>query len=89
MCRDPIPYHTSRLSGEMWVQAVLTGHPDCICCEFGMSKEVFVELVEELQGIGHKNSKFVTLGEQLAIFLYTCVTGLTGMLANDFSDQMI
>ncbi|KIO14450.1 hypothetical protein M404DRAFT_90975, partial [Pisolithus tinctorius Marx 270] len=26
---------------------------------------------------GHKNSKFVTLEEQLTIFLYTCVTGLT------------
>ncbi|KIN97277.1 hypothetical protein M404DRAFT_135861, partial [Pisolithus tinctorius Marx 270] len=26
---------------------------------------------------GHSNSKFVTLEEQLAIFLYTCVTGLT------------
>lgn len=48
MHRDPIPYHTSRLSGEMWVQEVLTGHPDHICCEFGMSEEVFVELVEEL-----------------------------------------
>ncbi|KAF8834554.1 hypothetical protein BDN67DRAFT_876599, partial [Paxillus ammoniavirescens] len=26
---------------------------------------------------GHTNSKFVSLEEQVAIFLYTCVTGLT------------
>ncbi|KIK24570.1 hypothetical protein PISMIDRAFT_645831 [Pisolithus microcarpus 441] len=27
--------------------------------------------------MGHCDSKFVTLEEQLSIFLYTCVTGLT------------
>ncbi|KIO07781.1 hypothetical protein M404DRAFT_105407, partial [Pisolithus tinctorius Marx 270] len=46
------PYHTSKLSGDMWVQELLTGHPDCICCELGMCKEIFVQLIEELREIG-------------------------------------
>ena len=29
-CADPIPYHTSILSGEGWVQELLTGHPERI-----------------------------------------------------------
>ena len=30
ICADPIPYHTSLLTGEMWVQELLNGHPDHI-----------------------------------------------------------
>jgi hypothetical protein len=42
-----------------------------------MSVEVFDNLVQELRDIGYQNSKHVSLEEQLAIFLYTCVTGMT------------
>jgi hypothetical protein len=42
-----------------------------------MHKEVFLDLVDELHGMGHSDSCFVTLEEQLAIYLYMCVTGLT------------
>ena len=38
---------------------------------------MFLQLLIELRQAGHHNSKRVTLEEQLAIFLYTCVTGLT------------
>ncbi len=73
-----VPYHTSILSGEGWVQELLAGHPNCIQCELGVSKHVFKALIEELHEMGHSDSrKIVTLEEQLAIFLYTCVTGLT------------
>lgn len=71
------PYHTSILSGEAWVQELLHGHPEHICTELGVHKEVFHALIEELQSMGHGNSKNVTLEEQLAIFLYTSVTGLS------------
>ena len=71
------PYHTSILSGYAWVQELLHGHPECIHMELGVHKEVFLALAEELQSMGHKDTKNVTLQEQLAIFLYISVTGLS------------
>jgi hypothetical protein len=71
------PYHTSILSGEGWVMELLSGHPSRIRCELRVSHDVFIELVHELRGLGHGNSKYVSLEEQLAIFLYMSVTGLT------------
>ena len=71
------PYHTSILSGYAWVQELLNGHPERIRTELGVHKEVFYSLIEELQSMGHGDTKYVTLEEQLAIFLYMSVTGLT------------
>ena len=71
------PYHTSIFSGHAWVQELLNGHPECIHTELGVHKEVFHSLIEELRSMGHGDTKYVTLEEQLAIFLYTSVTGLT------------
>jgi hypothetical protein len=71
------PYHTSILSGEGWVQELLNGHPKRIQCELGVTKDVFQQLVHELCTMGYKQSRYVSLEEQVAIFLYTCVTGLT------------
>jgi len=71
------PYHTSILSGQAWVQELLDGHPERIRTELGVHKEVFHALISELSSLGHADSRFVTLQEQLAIFLYMSVTGLT------------
>ena len=71
------PYHTSLLSGYAWVQELLTGHPERIRTELGVHKDVFHALVRELQSMGHGHTRYVTLEEQLAIFLYTSVTGLS------------
>jgi hypothetical protein len=71
------PYHTSILMGEGWVQELLNGHPECIHCEIGIHLHVFMELVLQLHSIGHTNSRNISLKEQVAIFLYTSVTGLT------------
>ena len=71
------PYHTSVLTGKAWVIELLTGHPKRIQCELGVSAEVFILLIEERRRMGYDNSKYVTLEEQLAIFLYMSVTGLT------------
>jgi hypothetical protein len=38
---------------------------------------VFHALIKSLQSAGYTSSRYVTLDEQLAIFLYTCVTGLS------------
>ena len=75
--KDPIPYHTSVLSSYHWVLELLAGHPERIQCELGVHKDVFLQLVTELRESGLSDSRNVTLEEQLAIFLYTCVTGLT------------
>ena len=69
--KDPIPSHTSVLSGYHWLLELLTGHPERIHCELGIHKEVFLQLVYELRTMGHSDSKSVALEEQVAIFLYT------------------
>ena len=63
------PYHTSIFSGYAWVQKLLNGHPEHIHTELGMHKGVFYALIEELQSMGHGDTRYVTLEEQLAIFL--------------------
>ena len=74
---NKLSYHTSALSDADWVWELISSHPGCICNELGVHKHVFCTLVEELQLAGHGPSKHVYLEEQLAIFLYTCVTGLS------------
>lgn len=72
-----LPYHTSILTGQGWVEELLDGHPERIRCELGMHKETFLLLINELHQLGYSRSKYVSLEEQLAIFLYMCVTGLS------------
>ena len=71
------PYHTSILSGYAWLQELLHGHPECIRTELGVHKEVFLALIILLRSMGHGDTRYVTLEEQLAIFLYISVTGLS------------
>ena len=81
ICTKPlynkIPYHDSALTGTAWVLELLNGHPECIHNELGVHKNVFNTLIEELELAGYVSSKHVYLKEQLTIFLYTCVTGLS------------
>ena len=74
---DRTPYHTSILSGEAWVQELLTGHPGRIRNELGVYRQTFLALVQTLQDAGIRSSRHVTIEEQAAIFLYTAVTGLS------------
>ena len=74
---DKTPYHTSALTGEMWVTELLCGHPERIRNELGVHKHVFLSLCTDLCRYGHRDSKTLSLEEQLAIFLYMCVTGLS------------
>ena len=71
------PWHSSILTRQMWVLELLGGHPECIHTELGVHTHVFYALIDELRSLGYADSKFVTLEEQLAIFLYCSVTGLT------------
>ena len=74
--KEPEPYHTSILSGEGWVLELLMGHPERICNELRVHANIFNHLISTLRSYGHTNSRFVSLEEQLAIFLYMCVMGL-------------
>ena len=71
------PFHTSALTGESWVLELLTRHPERIRSELGVHLHVFHKLLDALKGIGYSNSRHITLEEQLAIFLYGCVTSLS------------
>jgi hypothetical protein len=74
---NKMEYHTSALTGQACVLELLNGHPDRICCELGVCHHVFYALIDRLRAMGHSDAREVMLEEQLAIFLYTCVTGLT------------
>jgi len=73
-------FYTSILTGEAWVKELLAGRTrsgsNGIRRALGMRRRVFVELLAQLRLMGNKNSKNISLQEQVAIFLYTCVTGL-------------
>ena len=71
------PYHTSVLTGHMWVLGLLGGHPEHIHTELGVHHCIFYAIMDELFELGHLDSRFITLEEQLVIFLYCSVTGLT------------
>jgi hypothetical protein len=73
---DALPMHTSMLTGQMWLNELLAGHPDRFKHQIGMAKHVFYRLSFELQAFsGLVSTKFVTADEKLAIFLHFARTG--------------
>ena len=80
-----IPYHTSVLTGQAWVLELMNGHPNHIKTNLGVSMEVFSALVIVLNQNGIVDSRNgVLVEEQLAIYLYTCVTGLSSCLVGEW-----
>lgn len=74
----PIPYHTSILTGEGWMLELLNGHPERIRTCLGVSHGTFNKLVRTLVHHGFTRSRNgISIEEQLGIFLYTCVTGMS------------
>ena len=75
---EKILYHTSILMGGGWILELLTGHPDQIKTSLGVSHHAFNVLVQVMRESGFRDSHHgISVGEQLSIFLYTCVTGLS------------
>jgi hypothetical protein len=71
---DKEPQHTSRLSGEDWVQELLEGHEDQIYNELEMHRSVFLCLLWVLQrDAGVHATRHVSAEEQLSIFLHYCM----------------
>lgn len=84
-CSVPCPWHNSAFTGHMWVNELLNGHPGWLCQNLSVSKLVFSYLKHALQLMGCVDGCAVKVSEQLAIFLYTCVTGLSfGHVAKRF-----
>jgi hypothetical protein len=78
------PYHTSILTGEAWVYELIYGHPDRIRHNLGVDCDVFNALLHVLHRNGFVLSRNgVSVEEQLGIFLYTCVTGLSSRLVGE------
>jgi len=72
------PFHTSVLTGKLWIEELLNGHPDRIKDQLGCRKHVFRRLVTALRKHASLcDSKHVTLEEKIVIFLYTATTGLS------------
>ena len=75
-CSYTIPYINP--DGKAWVLELMNGHPERMRVSLGVSIEAFGLLVDMLSqhcGIT-PSSKGIFVEEQLAIFLYTAVTGL-------------
>ncbi|KAF7290776.1 putative transposase [Mycena indigotica] len=71
--------HNSALTGRAWLNELLNSeHPDRIYIALGMRRHVFLALVLQIRSMGFMESgnSRIMLDESLAIFLYTCVTGL-------------
>ncbi|KAJ6613930.1 hypothetical protein B0H10DRAFT_192463 [Mycena sp. CBHHK59/15] len=69
---------TLSLSGRAWLDELLVGHADRIYIAMGMRRHVFLALVFQIRMLGYIEAQQarIKLDESLAIFLYTCVTGL-------------
>ena len=82
----PMPMHTSILTGQLWLDELLSGHPDRFRDQLGMAKQVFHRLSFELQAYsGLVSTKYVTSDEKLATFLHFARTGCnTRMLQERF-----
>ena len=63
---DKTPYHTSALTGEIWVLELLNGHPEHIRSELGVHKHVFWQIIKDLHQSGHQD--YNTWGTALHFF---------------------
>jgi hypothetical protein len=75
---DRLPVHTSRLSGQMWLDELLGGHPRRFYNEMGLCKHVFMKLIQILErDAGLVHTRHVSVEEQLAVFLHYVHWGLS------------
>ena len=70
------PYHTSALFRSDWVEELLGRHLQCIRNELGINRGTFILLYKSIQLLSIDSSCHVSIDKQLAIFLYTVVTGM-------------
>lgn len=80
----PEPKHTSLLTGQLWLEELLTGHPARFQEQLGLAHHVFRKLSQVLQeSHGLRDSRHVSADEQLAIFLHFARTGLSSRMLQE------
>ncbi|THU89592.1 hypothetical protein K435DRAFT_593291, partial [Dendrothele bispora CBS 962.96] len=68
---NPVPYHTSKLTGAEWVKELQDGHQDRMKNNLGIRRHVFRKLKAELQEEGElKPRRHVGTDEMIATFLF-------------------
>jgi hypothetical protein len=66
------------MTGQQFMDEQLAGHPEVFYDNFGMHKHVFRRLLKTLQTkTDLSDTKYVLAIEQLGIFLYAVITGLS------------
>lgn len=82
--KTPEPKHTSRLTGQLWLEELLTGHPERFREQLGLAHHVFRKLSQVLQERhGLRDSRHVSADEQLAIILHFARTGLSSRMLQE------
>lgn len=75
---DKVPQHTSKLSGQDWIDELIAGHDGRFYNEIGMKKRTFWALLSVLRRDADlRDTKHVSAEEQLAIFLHYAHRGLS------------
>ena len=77
-CFEKTSQHTSRLSGEQWIEELIAGHDVRFYNELRMQKFVFKRLLAVLEQTGQLlRMRHVSTSEQLAISLHYAWRGLS------------
>ena len=73
-----VPVHTSWLSGQQWLDELISRHPQRFHNEMGLHKHVFTKLIHMLgRDASLASTQHVLAEEQLAIFLHYAHRGLS------------
>ena len=77
--KTPRPQRISKLTGHECMVEVLNGHPMTCYQLFQMEPSCFIQFCEELKRVGKiKASKFISIQEQVAIFLFIIAQKTSG-----------
>ena len=78
------PVHTSRLSGQQWLNELVHGHPQRFYNEMGLRKHIFKKLIRILgTNVGLVDTQHVSAKEQLAVFLHYIHRGLSNRVLQE------
>ncbi|MBW0512514.1 hypothetical protein O181_052229 [Austropuccinia psidii MF-1] len=82
------PFHTGFLRGNDYVQDLLAAPPDRFLQVLRIRKEIFLELIDELQEKGlSNNSKYIRATEKMMHFLYIISNGQSTQQAGEHSQR--
>ena len=78
------PMHTSSLTGQVWLNELIAGHPTRFREQLGLAKHAFFRLSFELQAFsGLVSTKYVSADEKLATFLHFARMGCSSRMLQE------